>query len=200
MKKRIVCFLAAIILLANSFPAFAAYTDYSDVPADHWAAEYINKATQLGLINGMGNGLFGTGQNVTRAQFAAMLVRLFAWQTQTPKTPSFSDNQDKSKWYYSDIETALANGAVTKDTAAFRPNVDITREEMAVMLVRALGYETLAASASGYGVPFTDVTQNVGYITLAYNFGMIKGIDGNNVCAKQQRHQRTGRRDDDTPI
>lgn len=44
------------------------------------------------------------------------------------------------------------------------------------MLVRALGYDTLASSVSGYGIPFTDVTKNTGYITIAYNFGIINGM------------------------
>mgnify|MGYP000872856236 FL=1 len=176
MKKRIICFLAAIFLFANYFPVLAAGPDYSDVPSDHWAAGYISEATQLGVINGVGNGLFGVGQNVTRAQFAAMLVRLFDWETASPETPSFSDNRDTGAWYYSAVETAVANGAVLTETSAFRPNDSITREDMAVMLVRALGYDWLAPSAAGYGVPFTDVADHIGYITIAYNFGIINGM------------------------
>ncbi|MGE4353265.1 MAG: S-layer homology domain-containing protein [Oscillospiraceae bacterium] len=178
MKKRIVSFLITIVLLSNYFPAMAADSDFSDVPANHWAAEYISRATQLGLINGMGSGLFGVGQNVTRAQFAALLVRLFGWEPVMPEEPSFTDNDDTSEWYYSVIETAVANGAVLKDGETFRPDDDITREDMAVMLVRALGYDLLASSAADYGLPFMDVTRNIGYITLAYDFGMINGMTG----------------------
>ena len=176
MKRRVFCILIAMILLLGNVSAFAASSDYSDVPSTHWAASYINQATQLGIINGVGNGAFGIGQNVTRAQFAAMLVRLFNWQPVAPESASFTDDKDKSAWYYSAIETAVANGAVLKDNTTFRPNNSITREEMAVMLVRALGYDTLASSVSGYGIPFTDVTRNTGYITIAYNFGIINGM------------------------
>ena len=176
MKRRIACFLIVIILLINSIPAVAADTNYSDVPLDHWAAEYIYNATQLGLINGIGDGLFGTGQDVTRAQFAALLVRLFDWEAVNQDTPSFSDNLDTNAWYYSAIETAVANGAVLTDSATFRPNDSITREDMAIMLVRALGYDTMASSVAEYGVPFADVTENIGYITIAYNFGIITGM------------------------
>jgi len=168
----------AVILLGSYIPAVAAgsTSNYSDVPSDHWAVSYINQATQLDIINGIGNGLFGLGQNVTRAQFATMLVRLFNWKLVTPTTPSFSDNQDKSSWYYSAIETAVANGAVMKDSSTFQPNDYITREDMAVMLVHALGYNTLASSVAEYGIPFTDLTQDTGYITIAYNFGIINGM------------------------
>lgn len=176
MKSRVLCIAISIVLLLGHVSAFAASSDYSDVPSSHWAASYINQATQLGIINGVGNGVFGIGQNVTRAQFAAMLVRLFNWQTVVPASSSFTDNKDKGAWYYSAIETAVANGAVLKDSSAFRPNDNITREEMAVMLVRALGYDTLASAISGYGIPFTDVKKNTGYITIAYNFGIINGM------------------------
>ncbi|NLE06890.1 MAG: hypothetical protein GX638_19090, partial [Crenarchaeota archaeon] len=176
MKRRIICSMIVIALLANCIPALAVGSGYSDVSADYWAAEYINKATQLGIINGMGNGLFGVGQNVTRAQFATMLVRLFGWDSVANDTSSFSDNQDTSMWYYSAVETAVAHGAVIKDSLTFRPNDSITREEMAVMLVRALGYDTLASGVSDYGIPFTDVSENIGYITIAYNFGIINGM------------------------
>ena len=40
---------------------------------------------------------------------------------------------------YSAVETAYANGAITRQTDTFRPREPITREELAVMLVRAMG-------------------------------------------------------------
>jgi hypothetical protein len=43
---------------------------------------------------------------------------------------------------------------------------------MAVMLVRSIGYDSLALGVAGFGVPFTDVSENIGYITIAYNFGI----------------------------
>lgn len=180
MKKRLFCFLLAVVIIAGCLSTLAAGTadgtDYSDVPADHWAAAYITQATQLDIINGMGDGIFGLGQNVTRAQFAAMLVRLFDWDLVSPVAPSFSDNQNTGAWYYSAIESAVANGAVIKDSTVFRPDDYITRGDMAVMLVRALGYDTLASSMTGYEMPFTDVTDYADYIMIAYSFGIINGM------------------------
>ena len=47
------------------------------------------------------------------------------------------------------------------------------------MLVRGLGYtSSLAETASSYGVPFSDVTVNRGFITMAYDLGLMKGKDG----------------------
>lgn len=176
MKTRITCFFVVLLLFMHPIPTFATVTGYTDVPAGFWATESINTATKLGIINGIGGGAFGVGQPVSRAQFATMLVRLFGWATVKPETPSFSDAQDTSTWYYPMLETAVANGAVLKDSTTFRPNDSMTREEMAIMLVRALGYDGLAAYVSTSGMPFTDVSTFKGHITVAHDFGIINGI------------------------
>ena len=75
------------------------------------------------------------------------------------------------------METALAHGVMDAG-GAFRPEDYISREEMAVMLVRALGYGTLAQSLSGLELPFDDVTDNRGYVAIAYDIGMITGVAG----------------------
>lgn len=115
------------------------------IPPGNWAVDVIERATALGIVNGVDSEaqLFGFGQNVKRSEFVAMLTRLFGWEREIVVTPSFADCRPTS-WYYDDVETAVAHGAVLRDSASFRPEEYITREEMAVMLVRALGYETLA--------------------------------------------------------
>ena len=58
MKKRTL-FLGFLLMLALSTAALAA--DYTDVPADSWARESIDKAAEYGLMNGVGEGRFGLG-------------------------------------------------------------------------------------------------------------------------------------------
>ena len=176
MKKRfLILFLACLLSLGLAPNAFAA--DYADVPADHWAAESISRATELGLFKGVGDGRFGLGRPISRAAFATALVRLFGWKEIQPDSPSYTD-ADKDDWYYAAVETLLANDAVAASGEAFRPNDDLTRGEMASMLVRGLGYTSLAAGAGSYGVPFTDVTVNKGFITVASDLGIMSGKGG----------------------
>lgn len=52
---------------------------YSDVPASHWAAGYIAKASELGVINGIGENKFGPNDPVTYEQIITMLVRAWGW-------------------------------------------------------------------------------------------------------------------------
>jgi len=174
VKKRISLILVVFLCL-GCLSSAAAGTDFTDVPGDSWAGAYIRQAVSLGIINGYGNQRFGYGDNVSRAQFSAMLVRLFGWEPARPAVASFSDN-DPSQWYFSDVETAVAHGAVLTDSPVFRPNDSITRMEMAVMLVRALGYDTLAKSQADRSLPFKDVTEETGYIAIARDFGIITGV------------------------
>ncbi len=176
MKKRLICLGIICVLILNSgFWAHAEFAGFSDVPADSWAREYISEAAALHIMDGMGGGIFGYGRILSRAEFAAMLPRLVGWSLVSPDTPAFADNSDKTVWYYDDIETALLNGAVEADGTLFRPNDPITREEMAVMLVRALGYGTLADSLKNVRTPFSDVQSNAVCIMMANDFGIIKG-------------------------
>ena len=53
----------------------SASSAFSDVPVDHWANGYIGKAAELGIVNGLGNGMFGPSDTVTYEQTVAMIVR-----------------------------------------------------------------------------------------------------------------------------
>lgn len=146
---------------------------YSDVPSDHWAYEAITRAQAAGIMQGRSESEFGLGESVTRAEFAAMLDRLMGWELTTPAQSSYSDVAP-SAWYYDEVETAKAHGAIP-DSDSFQPDTAISREDMAVWLVNALGYQTLAEQNSDLSMPFTDVTTNRGAIAMAYDFGIIQG-------------------------
>ena len=93
MKKRLIWMvLAGLLVLGLTRPAAAAY---SDVPADHWAAEAVARATELGLFQGEGGGKFGLGRPITRAAFATALTRLFVqsrcWETGETGRPEQKD-------------------------------------------------------------------------------------------------------------
>jgi hypothetical protein len=51
-----------------------APTDFSDVPASHWASGYVSFAAQRGIINGVGGGKFDPDSPVTGAQLAKLLL------------------------------------------------------------------------------------------------------------------------------
>lgn len=183
MKKQFARLAALALALTLALPtltlAASAKTAarFSDVPASHWAAESIERCASLGILNGVGGGAFGLGTEMTRAAYALALCRLFGWELISPAQGSFADNQDSSAWYYSAIETAYAHGVLTDESSLCRPDEPVTREEVAKLTVRALGYTTLAGLLAEAGeCPFADCTTSQGYITLAYRMGILKGV------------------------
>lgn len=175
LKRLLICVLLCTLLLGVATPSAAVSTGFSDVPASSWAADAITRAVNLGLFQGESKTTFGLGHRMTRAAFTVVLCRFFGWEPAAPEQGTYTDVQDPNAWYYSAVETAYANGAITRQTEKFRPGDAITREEMAVMLVRALGYGTIAGLAQELPMPFRDVTSSVGYISMAYELGIISG-------------------------
>lgn len=181
-KKTVYVLLLAFISSLWPMHVYAAGnagSSFSDVPEGHWAFSEIHELRDLGITNGIGNNMFGLGKTIKRSEFVTYLVRLLGWDIVTPSSGSFADNQNKAAWYYPYIETALRKGVISGDTLYFRPEEPITREEMAVMIVRALGYNALAGRLDYLDSPFKDVRNNVAYISIAEEFGIITGFPDN---------------------
>lgn len=174
-KRRICAAALTAVLLLSAAPLSPQARAFSDT-SGHWAQADIDKAQSYSLMEGYPDGRFGIGVEITRAEFVTILCRMFDWEMISPTSPSYIDC-GTGEWYYSAVETARAHD-VMDGAGAFRPLDYISREEMAVMLVRALGYDTLAQELSSLSLPFTDVKNNVGYIAIAYDIGMIKGVAG----------------------
>lgn len=193
--------LLLALMMTTTLVSAAAVSGYSDVPDRHWAAQSIRRCGEYGLLKGVGGGRFGLGQQMTRAAYAAALCRLMGWQMLTPARGSFDDNQNTAKWYYSAIETAAAHDVFSGHSKLCRPEDAVTREEMAAMTVRALGYGVLAGiladadaqpvqsnttgfagltASIGKNCPFADCTTNRGYIALAYRMGIVTGVNSRN--------------------
>ena len=176
--RRIAVWALLVCLLSGVAPVPAAAASFRDVPAASWAAPSIQRCVQQGWFQGESATTFGMGHPMTRAAFAVVLCRFFDWEMVTPQKGTYEDVQDPDAWYFSAVETAYANGAITRQTDTFRPADSITREEMAAMLVRALGYGTIAGLAQAVSAPFTDTTTNAGYIAMAYELGIVNGTSG----------------------
>lgn len=156
--------MVSLMLATNGFAV-----SFPDVPPGHWAEDVITQAAESGIMEGDDAGQFGLGKQVTRSEFSAMLVRLMNWPAENT-SPNFSD-VSPDDWFAPYVCTLAEHGVLSGNS--FRPNDPITREEMAVMLIRALGYSNLAESADL--PPFSDVSENGGFITLASDFGIITG-------------------------
>jgi Glycosyl hydrolases family 18/S-layer homology domain len=178
MKKTISLIL--IFIIAFSFTAAAPNdeTSFNDVPRGHYFEEYIYKLKELNITNGIGNGAFGFNYDITRAEFLTFLVRLQGQELdKIPRAEMFKDIKTDI-WYYPYINMGLKNKTILSNEYSdgnFYPNKPITREEMAVMIVRAMNYDNMAAAINNQTSQFEDVIKRVGYIELAKDLGIING-------------------------
>jgi len=109
--------------------------------ASQWAREYIGKAKKYGLMEGKGQNRFEPKQNITRAEFAALLGRLLKLDGKSDAVQVFTDVRPDS-WYFGYVMNCYEKGIIAGKTQdKFLPNDYITREEMAVMLQRALSLD-----------------------------------------------------------
>lgn len=171
--KKIISLLLILTISISVFPSFAAKQYFSDISEGSWYKSSVNQAYEANIMKGPGDGTFGVGKTLSRSEFATILCNMMKWQPISPAKQSFSD-VSKDVWYFSYIETALDNSAFDKSDL-FYPSSPITREEMAVMLVRSLGLSACAKAMENEAMPFTDVVSNKGYICVAKDIGMTDG-------------------------
>ncbi len=174
--KRLSLLLTVVMMVnALSYTSFAEDDKkFDDVPVGHWSESYIQDLRALGVTDGMGNNQYGYGLTMTREQFVTFLFNLNGWEEIIPESNSFSD-VPTSRWSYPKIETALNKGIIQKDGGVFRPEDLITREEIGIMIINSLGYAWLAEQRNDINSPFDDVTQNIGYISMLKDFGIVNG-------------------------
>lgn len=144
--KRIIGILLALVMLCSMIPvAFAETTKFADFPTG-WSKEAMTAAVNNGLLNGYEDGKIHPEANLTRAQFAAIMVRAFGAKTKA----NISDFRDVpvSAWYYEDIARAVKMGALKGQSASeMAPDSPITRQEAFTAFARILVLSNEDASA-----------------------------------------------------
>jgi beta-glucanase (GH16 family) len=146
IKKMIVIMTVGILLLhsawqappanADPFVAGGAFTDTSD----HWAEEAIDKLFEAGVIKGYKDGSFRSNTATTRAEFVVQLQRVLGWKV--IGAPSVFKDVVSGSWHTDAVLAAAAEGIIFGGTDGnFGPSELLTREQMAVILVRVFGSE-----------------------------------------------------------
>ncbi len=159
---------------------------FTDVPASHWGYTYIMAMAQQGYISGRGDGTFDPDANMTRADFVTVLGRMAGISTGSYTGSAFSDVA-VSEYYAPYVQWAAQNGIVSGyDDGLFYPNAEISREEMAVVIVRYAAYAGLTLASADAREPFSDHDSIQGWaidaVYTAKNSGLLAGR-GNNEFA-----------------
>ncbi|MBP7863101.1 S-layer homology domain-containing protein [bacterium] len=112
----------------------------TNLPSDsrnHWAQQYIGMLIDKGTIGGFPDGTFKPDDGISRAQFAAIIVKALGLPT-AGRNAEFKDLSDKH-WAYKAISSAVEGGLVGGfPDGSFRPEDKITRTQALVILAKAL--------------------------------------------------------------
>lgn len=136
--------------------------EFSDV-SDHWAKAAVNDMGSRMVIEGTGNSMFNPEQDVTRAEFAAIIVRGLGLKLENGVS-AFSDVK-AADWFNNAINTAKTYHLIDGfEDGTFRPNDNITREQAMVIIAKAMMITNLKAKLSNPSVeaallPYADTAE-----------------------------------------
>ncbi len=173
MRKRIVCFVLALALAASLIPAVsAAGHGMSDI-IGHWAEEDIAWVLDMGLFNGTSATTFNPNGTMTRGMFVTVLGRYAGIDPDDYDDwylPQLYKDVNPDAYYAPYINWATRHG-ITSGTGVgtFSPDTPITREQMAVFLLRFANCYGYVFEPIRDDVPdeFTDESIIAGYATEA---------------------------------
>ena len=170
--KRLLSAVLVCSVLLTCFvvmPVSAAFTDVKDTDRNAQAITVLNK---LGIINGYDDGSFKPNNNVTRAEFTAMLLRTRGMGTvgsTSLENPPFPDvTTPDVSWAIANIRTAREMGIINGyDDGTFKPNNNVTYQEAVKMIVCALGYGEMGVEGPEWYSKYMVSAQTLGFINGA---------------------------------
>lgn len=191
MYKKLIylCFVLAIFIAMNSNTVIGSNnsknSSFVDVNSDYsWAKESIDELVSLGVIAGMDNKTFAPSSNVTKEQFAKMLVLALDIELVENGETEFKDVKN-NRWSVDYINTAknyLADDSF--GSGNFNPEENYTREKCAYAVSMALGIgdNKNLLNANVISSNFTDdseiTTSLKTPVAIAVERGIVKGSDG----------------------
>ncbi|MBQ4092130.1 MAG: S-layer homology domain-containing protein, partial [Firmicutes bacterium] len=129
--------LSIFTFLLFLIPTSLSAAEFSDIN-DHWAKSYLQNAADLGLVNGYPDGRFLPDHKISRAEFVTILAQ-DSGDAITEDTIRAEEFPDVAKDHWARLfilwgrEHNILNGY---DDGSFRPDNNISRQEMASLLFR----------------------------------------------------------------
>ena len=138
---------------------------FADVELGRWSVTEIEYMTDNGVITGYPDGEFKPEQNLTRAEFAALIFR-FAGIEQADIENPFTD-LDENLWAYSEILGLASSGLMQGyEDGSFKPENNITRAETMTVVNKLLGRRPVDSYVKSLGFnPFNDLGIGKWYYT-----------------------------------
>lgn len=168
LKK--VAALVIVLAMALSSVAFAAYTDVAEDAGYYEAVEVMSA---LGLLKGYEDGTFGPDKTITRAEFAAVIVRALGMEDAAAGAVANTIFTDvtSAHWAAGYIQIANQQGIIAGyGDGTFGPDDEVTYEQAVKMIVCSLGYNVKFAGVEN--------AYPSGYLSQANTSGITVGATG----------------------
>lgn len=185
MMKFISVVLSVAMILSCTVVAFAeeataattATGSLPDITSDKVYYDAVKTLNAMGVIKGYEDGTFKPDQNVTRAEFTAMLMRVLKLGTigntsaaELPFT-DIDDNNSDINWAIPNINTAYAKGVINGyEDGTFRPTANVAYEEAVKMIVCTLGY-TASVDVTPWYANYISIATQKGITKVASQIG-----------------------------
>ena len=149
---------------------------------DHWAKTDVMNMYKAGIVSGVTADTFEPDRSITRAEFATLVAKALKLES----AKAYFGDVKESDWFTGFVGAAAKAGIIAGSDGNFRPNDNITREEMAVIVVKA--YEYLGKTAESANLTFSDNEEvsswAEGYVAKAVGAGLISGMGDNMFAPK----------------
>ncbi|GLI09873.1 hypothetical protein YDYSG_59060 [Paenibacillus tyrfis] len=161
--------------------------------ASHWSKADVELLANKLVVEGAADKQFQPDRNITRAEFAALVVRSLGLNSVTANT--YFTDINASAWYAGVVAAASKAGIINGyEDNTFRPDAQITREELAAMIIRSLSYAGVASDVSESNqaqllAKFKDSSKIVWAkkeIAAAVNAGIINGLTDDTIGSAEK--------------
>lgn len=173
-------YYAKISSLSNSTYSVVWHPyEFKDV-ATHWAKQDVNDIGSRMVVSGTQAGIYEPDRNITRAEFAAIMVKALGLKPGMGSNP-FADVK-AGEWYANYIKTAYEYKLISGYSAdAFGPMDPITREQAMAIVAKAMDITGLkvdlaAGEADKLLEAFTDGRMSEEYAKSGIAIGVKTGI------------------------
>lgn len=133
--KKVLALVLAVTMLVSVVPVSVSAVSLTDI-SNHWSVNSVQRWVDAEILTGYPDGFFRPNKEITRAEFAHILVKnLGLTGTSSKVFPDVAEGH----WASASINACAANGIVNGyDDGSFKPNRFITRVEAMAMFVRAM--------------------------------------------------------------
>ena len=142
--------------VADALPTSA--TKFSDVPATHWAAKYVQYCADAGIVAGVGNGKFDPDAKLTATQWALMLLGALGYNAK-------NEGIGGQGWELATTRLAMKAGIASASDLTATFNRDMAAK---------FAFNTLKADVVEYSSNGTNIT--IGNTTIATGAGKAEKI------------------------